>query len=153
MFQTYVVSITSSFRGTCQYINLIGDLDLSIRQAEFLGSRLNGWNLLAPDTNVSVQRKRNKQLTSIFSNFENLRYCNDIQTLMKSLESPRTLIWSKLERAASGRSRGDHGIAPFVQDRPTKLNIQPSGKLIKNGAQTEPDVMCLIWRCDANLML
>ncbi|KAH9631001.1 hypothetical protein HF086_000727, partial [Spodoptera exigua] len=62
--------------------DLIRDLDLSIRQAELLGSRLKEWNLLAPNTNVSVQRKRNKKLASFYSNFENICYCNDIETLM-----------------------------------------------------------------------
>lgn len=68
--------------------DLIRDLDLSIRQAELLGSRLKEWIFLAPNTNVSVQRKRNKEMASFYSNFENICYCNDIETLMSELNIP-----------------------------------------------------------------
>ncbi|KAL0829765.1 hypothetical protein ABMA28_003252 [Loxostege sticticalis] len=68
--------------------DLIRDLDLSIRQAELLGSRLKEWKLLAPNTKVSVQRKRNKEMASFYSNFENICYCNDIETLMSELNIP-----------------------------------------------------------------
>lgn len=37
--------------------SLIRDLNLSVRQAELLGSRLQERNLLAPNTKISIQRK------------------------------------------------------------------------------------------------
>ena len=38
--------------------DLIRDLDLPKKPAELLGSRLQGWNLLAPGTKISVYRRR-----------------------------------------------------------------------------------------------
>lgn len=71
-----------------QLNDLIRDLDLSIRQAELLGSRLQEWKVLAPDTKVTAQRKRNNEMASFYSNSENICYCNDIVTLMSELSVP-----------------------------------------------------------------
>lgn len=46
--------------------DLVRDLDLSKNQAELLGSRLQGWNLLSPGTKISVFRKRHEDLTRFF---------------------------------------------------------------------------------------
>jgi hypothetical protein len=38
--------------------DLVRDLNLSKSQAEFLGSRLQGWNLLKKNTNILIYRYR-----------------------------------------------------------------------------------------------
>lgn len=68
--------------------DLIRDLGLSVRQAELLGSRLQEWNLLARDTKVTVQRKRNREMASFYSNSEDLCFCNNIESLMRELNIP-----------------------------------------------------------------
>ena len=46
--------------------DLVRDLNLSKRQAELLGSRLQGWNLLIPGTKVTFYRYRQKELIRFF---------------------------------------------------------------------------------------
>lgn len=65
--------------------DLVRDLNLSKAQAEILGSRLQGWKLLAPDTRISVYRNRQKELSQYFSTEENLSFCNNIDHLMLAL--------------------------------------------------------------------
>lgn len=45
-------------------------------------------NLLAPSTNVSVQQKCNEEVAPFYSDFENICYCSDIETLTSRLNIP-----------------------------------------------------------------
>jgi hypothetical protein len=60
------------------------DLNLSKIQAEFLASCLHGWNLLQKGVKVSY-RKRQQSLSSFFSKYGELVYCNDVQGLLQEL--------------------------------------------------------------------
>lgn len=68
--------------------DLIRDLNLSGRQGELLGSRLQEWNLLAPGTKISVQRTRSKEMSGFYFHSENICFCNDIVSLMGELKIP-----------------------------------------------------------------
>jgi hypothetical protein len=46
--------------------NLVRDLNLSKSQTEFLGSRLQGWDLLQKNTNISIFRYRQKDIAQYF---------------------------------------------------------------------------------------
>jgi hypothetical protein len=65
--------------------DLVRDLNLSKNQAELLGSRLQGWNLLAKGTTISIFRDRNKNFSKFFSMNGNLCFCSDIDGLMMAL--------------------------------------------------------------------
>jgi hypothetical protein len=65
--------------------DLVRDLNLSKKQAELLGSRLNGWNLLSPGTKISYFRHRDEELRPYFSRADDLVYCNDIHAIMNRL--------------------------------------------------------------------
>jgi hypothetical protein len=65
--------------------DLVRDLQLSKNQAELLGSRLQGWNLLATDTKVSLYRTRDVELRKFFIKVESLCYCSDINGLFEAL--------------------------------------------------------------------
>jgi len=65
--------------------DLVRDLQLSKSQAELLGSRLQGWNLLAADTKVSLYRTRDVELRKFFVKTESLCFCNDINGLFEAL--------------------------------------------------------------------
>lgn len=74
--------------------DLFRDLNLSIRQSETLGSRLQEWNLLSPETTISLSRKRNKHLATFFTQNDSICYCNDINGLMNELRiAYRTNEW------------------------------------------------------------
>jgi hypothetical protein len=47
--------------------DLVRDLNLSKSQAELLGSRLQGWNLLQTNTNTSTFRFRQKDIAQYFT--------------------------------------------------------------------------------------
>jgi hypothetical protein len=47
--------------------DLVRGLNLSKSQAEFLGSRLQGWNLLQKNTNISKFRYRKKYIAQYFA--------------------------------------------------------------------------------------
>lgn len=64
--------------------DLVRDLDLSKNQAELLGSRLQGWNLLSPGTKISVFRKRHEDLTRFFKKIDSLTFCIDIDGLLSA---------------------------------------------------------------------
>lgn len=68
--------------------DLIRDLNLSVRQSELLGSRLQEWNLLAPSTKISLQRKRNREMAAFYTDLENISFCNNIVLLMDTLKIP-----------------------------------------------------------------
>jgi hypothetical protein len=61
------------------------DLNLSKSQAEFLGSRLQGWNLLQKNTNISIFCYRQKYIAQYFASAGDLVYCTDIDKVMAAL--------------------------------------------------------------------
>jgi len=63
--------------------DLVRDLGLSKNQSELLGSRLQGWNLLKPGTNITVYRNRDKEFIQYFAVDNDLAYCCDVDGLMK----------------------------------------------------------------------
>jgi len=48
--------------------DLIRDLNLSKRESEILGSRMQQWNLLRPNTRISCYRQCQNDLTTFFQN-------------------------------------------------------------------------------------
>jgi len=49
------------------YLNYVHDMNLSKKQAELLGSRLKGWNLLRQDTKVCFYRGHHEEFKDFFS--------------------------------------------------------------------------------------
>lgn len=66
--------------------DLVRDLNLSKKQAELLGSRLKGWNLLHRETKICHFRNRDEQFKFYFSQDGDLVYCNDINSVMDMLK-------------------------------------------------------------------
>jgi hypothetical protein len=60
-------------------------LNLSKSQAEFLGSRFQGWNLLQKNTNISIFRYRPKYIVQYFASAGDLVYCTDIVNVVAAL--------------------------------------------------------------------
>jgi hypothetical protein len=58
--------------------DLLRDLKLSKKQAELLGSRLKGWNLLQNGTKVCFFRNRQDGFQDLYSGENCLVYCNNI---------------------------------------------------------------------------
>jgi len=58
--------------------DIVRDLNLSMKQAELLGSRLKGWHLLHPDTKVCFHRRRHEEFKDIFSLEDGVVFCNDV---------------------------------------------------------------------------
>lgn len=65
--------------------DLVRDLDLTKEKSEILASRLQQWNLLAPEVKVTEYRKRSKHLVTYFSTDGELCYCNDVSGLFDVL--------------------------------------------------------------------
>ena len=65
--------------------DLVQDLYLSKEKAEILGSRLQQWNLLKPETTISSFCSCNQNLAGYYANAENIFYCKDIGGLMSKL--------------------------------------------------------------------
>jgi hypothetical protein len=65
--------------------DLIRDLNLSQKQAELLGSRLKGWNLLRHDTEICFFHYRQNEFKEIFSQEEDLVFCNDVCCVTEAL--------------------------------------------------------------------
>ena len=65
--------------------DLVRDLYLSKENAEVLGSRLQQWNLLEPETTTSSFRIRNQSPARYYASAENICYCKDIEGLMTKL--------------------------------------------------------------------
>jgi len=65
--------------------DLVRDLGLSKSQAELLGSRLQGWNLLSSPTKISVFHSRHEDLTKYFSQVGSLTFCSNINGLFCAL--------------------------------------------------------------------
>jgi len=70
----------------CELNDLVRDLKLSKINAELLGSRLKGWNLLRHDTKVCVYRNRQKDFQDFYSECDGLAYCNNISAVMNALD-------------------------------------------------------------------
>ena len=56
--------------------DIVRDLNLSKKQAELLGSRLKGWNLLRQDTKVCFFRGRHEEFKDYFSQRDVVVFCN-----------------------------------------------------------------------------
>jgi hypothetical protein len=65
--------------------DLIRDLGLSKQASKFLASRLKERNLVTPDTNISVYRRREKNLVSFFSEANDFVFCNNISGLIAAM--------------------------------------------------------------------
>lgn len=65
--------------------DLVRDLNLSKIQAELLGSRLQGWNLLQTNAKISGFRSRQKEFSQYFRDENNLVYCTNIDELFLHL--------------------------------------------------------------------
>jgi hypothetical protein len=69
-------------------------MNSSKSQAELLGSRLQGWNLLQKNTNISIFRYRQKDTAQYFASAGNLVYCTDIDKVMAALgQDHKTYKW------------------------------------------------------------
>jgi len=61
------------------------DLNLSKKQAELLGSRLKGWNLLHQDTKVCFYCGHHKEFKDFFSLEDTVMFCDDVCSIMEVL--------------------------------------------------------------------
>ena len=66
----------------CELNGLVQDFKLSKKQAELLGSRLRGWNLLQKDTKVCFFRNFQEEFQDFYSGENDLVYCNNICAVM-----------------------------------------------------------------------
>ena len=64
--------------------DIVRDLNLSKKQAEILGSRLKGWNLLRQDTKVCFNCG-NHAFKNFFSQEDGVMLCNDVCSIMEVL--------------------------------------------------------------------
>lgn len=65
--------------------DLVRDLNLSKRQAELLGSRLKGWNLLKKETKVCAFRSRHTEFVDYFAFQDGIAFCCEVKSLMETL--------------------------------------------------------------------
>ncbi len=65
--------------------DIVRDLKLSKKQAELLGSRLNGWNVLREDTKVCLYRGRHDEFKDFFSQEDSEEFLNDVCSVMEVL--------------------------------------------------------------------
>jgi len=65
--------------------DIVRDLNLSKKQAELLGSRLKGWNLLCEDSKVCFYRGRHEEFKDFFSQKDGVVFCNDVCSIMEVL--------------------------------------------------------------------
>jgi len=63
----------------------VRDLNLSKKQAELLGSRLKGWNLLCQDTKMCFYHGHHEEFRDIFSQEDGVIFCNDVCSVMEVL--------------------------------------------------------------------
>ena len=75
------------------YLNaVVRDLNLSKKQAELLGSRLKGWNLLCQDTKVCFYCGCHEEFKDFFSQEGGVMFCNVLVLLWKFLAMNITQI-------------------------------------------------------------
>jgi len=65
--------------------DIVGNLNLSKKQAELLTSRLKGWNLLCQDTKVCFYCGHHEEFKDFFSLEDGVMFCNDICSIMEVL--------------------------------------------------------------------
>lgn len=65
--------------------DLIRDLNLSKIHSELLGSRLQGWNLLQSNTNISIYRNRERNLVNFFDVSDELVFCTNVNSLLTAM--------------------------------------------------------------------
>ena len=65
--------------------DLVRDLNLSQKQAALLGSKLKEWNLLLHDTEVCFFRNHQNEFEEIFSQEDDLVFCNDVCCVTEAL--------------------------------------------------------------------
>ena len=65
--------------------DIVCDLNLSKKQAELLGSRLKGWNLLCQDTKVCFYHGHHEEFKDFFSQEDGVVFCNDVCSIMEVL--------------------------------------------------------------------
>ena len=63
--------------------DIVRDLNLSKKQAEILGSRLKGWNLLRQDITAFFYRGRHEEFKDLFSQEDGVVFCNDFCSVME----------------------------------------------------------------------
>ena len=65
--------------------DIIHDLNLSKKQAELLGSRLKGWNLLRRDNKVCFYCRHHAEFKDFLSLEDGVMFCNDVCSNMEVL--------------------------------------------------------------------
>ena len=65
--------------------DILHDFNLSKKQAEILGSRLKGWNLLCQDTKVCFYRGHHEEVKDFFSQEDGVVFCNDVCSVIEVL--------------------------------------------------------------------
>ena len=65
--------------------DIVRDLNLSKKQAELLGFKLKGWNLLRVDTKVCFYRGRHEEFKDFFSQEDGVEFCSDFCSVLKVL--------------------------------------------------------------------
>jgi len=65
--------------------DIVRRLNLSKKQAELLGPRLKGWNLLRQDTKLCFYRGRHEEFKDFFSQEDGVVFCNDVCSVMEVL--------------------------------------------------------------------
>jgi len=58
---------------------------LSKKEAELLGSKLKGWNLLHQDTEIYFFRNHQNEFKELFSQENDLVFCNDVRSAIEAL--------------------------------------------------------------------
>ena len=65
--------------------DIVRDLNLSKKQAELLGSRLKGWNLLRQDTKVCFYCGHHEEFKDFFSLEDGVMFWNDVYSVVEVL--------------------------------------------------------------------
>jgi hypothetical protein len=63
--------------------DIVRDLNLSKKQAELLGSRLKGWNILRQETKVCFSRGRHEEFKDFFSQEDGVMFCNNVFSIIE----------------------------------------------------------------------